>query len=98
MTIHPLGRSFASPNTVLGNLRHAALRSAAVAGLGDLVRQKQDTGNRLAALYESLTRKLNEGQSQLPVEVVRETLRKISDMDAEVKQLDERAAASTMAC
>jgi len=75
-------------SSVQRSIVEAAARSSThVPGLDVLVRQEQDDKYQLNALYELLNRKLSEGRTQLPPEVIKDTRIRIADLEAELKSL-----------
>ena len=76
-------------SSVQKSISEAAARSAsAVPGLGELVRQEQDGKKQIAALYDLLSRNLNEGNAKIKPEIIQESKQRISTLEANLKKLD----------
>lgn len=78
-------------STVQRSIIEAAARSSTtVKSLSDIVRQEQDSNNQLSALYDFLTRKLNEDHSQLSTDSIKEARQQIASLEIEIKKLSNR--------
>ena len=80
-------------SSVQQSISEAAARSAStVPGLGELVRQEQDGKKQIAALYDLLSRNLNEGNARIKPEIIQESKQRISALEVNLKKLDVRIA------